>query len=471
MWPFNYFKKKREKEEQKRRRVEENNRWQKIEQERIAREQEKRLEENRKKEEQRKSEIEKRKSFHPFTFISDCHQRYEAGKPVKELQYCGRTVSVIKNTNGCPGYLLEAGVGYIVKLFNDDLGKPNMSDKPMKLIRATDDIAEFRGFPIYAQSPFGWQEVDYSDYGLTVHYKNSEVDRCVLHMYDRGVDLEYRKNKRSQSEENLQEAHSTKKWTTPVSIESLFKKSISFHVERYEQWQQGRCTDSGKIAFDIHLVAENTKISTTIPFASKFNMHEKVSFDYSGSDILADRIQYVNALGTSEDSSRPIVLHIFVKENRIDYIRFAMSYPDRIVEFYGYQIESDISYPSDVTCKLYKNRKNNDYKITFLSSLINVATCDGEICDEEMLVIMAYLQREGLSEADLRRVILNPKSISSSIPDNIELRLQHIRDAVILAMSDGTFTPKEITLCKQIALGMGLKAEIVDVIRQELNNK
>lgn len=171
MWPFGYFKKKREKEEQMRRREEENAHLQKLEQERIVRERERRLEENRKKEEQRKVEIENRNSFYPFTFKSDCHQRYESNIPVQGLQQCGRTVSVINNTNGCPGYRLEAGVGYIVKIYNDDLGKPNMSDKPMKLIRKTNEMAEFRGFPIEAQTPFGWQEIDYSDYGLTIYYK------------------------------------------------------------------------------------------------------------------------------------------------------------------------------------------------------------------------------------------------------------------------------------------------------------
>ena len=104
MWPFGYFKKKREKEEQMRRREEENAHLQKLEQERIVRERERRLEENRKKEEQRKVEIENRNSFYPFTFKSDCHQRYESNIPVQGLQQCGRTVSVISNTNGCPGY-------------------------------------------------------------------------------------------------------------------------------------------------------------------------------------------------------------------------------------------------------------------------------------------------------------------------------------------------------------------------------
>lgn len=73
-------------------------------------------------------------TMEPFVFISDCHQRYENGTEVMGLQQCVRTVRVEKNTNGCRGYKLNAGDGYIVKVFNDDLGKPNMSDKPMRIV-------------------------------------------------------------------------------------------------------------------------------------------------------------------------------------------------------------------------------------------------------------------------------------------------------------------------------------------------
>lgn len=52
-------------------------------------------------------------------------------------------------------------------------------------------MVELRGFPIEARSPFGWQEVDYSDYGFVVYYKNGQVEKCVLHMYDRNIRLEY----------------------------------------------------------------------------------------------------------------------------------------------------------------------------------------------------------------------------------------------------------------------------------------
>lgn len=198
------------KKEQERLRLEEEQRRQKLEQERIARERERRLEENRRKEQERqarlKAEREQAESLQPFTFKSNCHQRYENGTPVKGLQECLRTVSVIKNTNGCPGYRLQPGIGYIVKIYNDDLGKPNMSDKPMKVVRKTDSSVELRGFPIEAQTPFGWQEVDYRDYGLIVYYKNGQVEKCVLHMYDRNVRIEYAKKETSSQKENKAES-------------------------------------------------------------------------------------------------------------------------------------------------------------------------------------------------------------------------------------------------------------------------
>jgi len=62
----------------------------------------------------------------------------------------------------------------------------------MRVVRKTDTSIELRGFPIEAQSPFGWQQIDYSDYGLIVYYENGNISKCVLHMYDRNIFIEYR---------------------------------------------------------------------------------------------------------------------------------------------------------------------------------------------------------------------------------------------------------------------------------------
>jgi len=131
--------------------------------------------------------------FEPFVFKSNSHQRYENGSPVMGLQQCLRTVCIEKNTHGCSGYKLAPGIGYIVKIYNNDLGKPNMSDKPMKIISVGADKVELRGFMIEAQSPFGWQKIDYNVYGLTVYYSGGNVSKCIFHIYDRNIDFEYYK--------------------------------------------------------------------------------------------------------------------------------------------------------------------------------------------------------------------------------------------------------------------------------------
>lgn len=140
-----------------------------------------------------KTKTTEKNEFTPFVFKSTCHQRYENLMPVRGLQQCLRTISVEKNINGCSGYLINPGDGFIVKLFNNDTGQPNMSDKPMRIKSISKELVVLQGYPLKAMSPFGWMNVDYSEYGLDVHYRNGEIEKCVLHMYERDTFIEYRK--------------------------------------------------------------------------------------------------------------------------------------------------------------------------------------------------------------------------------------------------------------------------------------
>lgn len=258
---------------------------------------------------------------------------------------------------------------------------------------------------------------------------------------------------------------------SPVSLESLFKKSFSFHVERYEMWQMGRCISSDSLSFNLHFVADSTKLFVEIPNSSRFNMHDSASFFYAESIVLRDRIQYVNAPGASKDSARPIILHIFVKERRIDYVRFAMSFPDRIVEFYGFEIVSASSTPVDNNSELLNIGQSKNYKLSCLASLFHVAICDGNLSRVEVDALTTFIQREGLSDDDLMSVIDNPRSFPFINPNDVGLQARHLEDAVTIAMVDGEFTPEEYALCQQIAIKLGLKPEYVDLIRRGLNEK
>lgn len=197
MWPFDYFKKKKDKEERERP-LEEDAKSNKHEQRLIVNEQMK------KKENQPELQSEKETitdSIIPFTFHSNQHQRYENQVPVGGLQKCGRTIIVEKNTHGCQGYLLKPGYGYIVNIYNDDLGKPTMTAKPMIVkkvlpgMMGISKIVILQGFPIKAVTPFGYKEVSNQDYGLMVSYENDGSIRvCNLEMYDRNIYIQYSKS-------------------------------------------------------------------------------------------------------------------------------------------------------------------------------------------------------------------------------------------------------------------------------------
>lgn len=231
---FDFIFNNKKKEEQERLERERQAELQRKENERIERERKARLAENRHKEEC-KRERELAESLQPFTFKSNCHQRYENTIPVQGLQECFRTITVVTNTNGCQGYRLQPDIGYIVRIYNDDLDKPNMSDKPMKVVRKTDSFIELRGFPIEAQTPFGWQEVDLSDYGFLVYYKNGEVEKCVLHMYDRNIRIEYMKkeNERTEREREARLAENQQKSNTQSSIDALVNECLHLEANGY----------------------------------------------------------------------------------------------------------------------------------------------------------------------------------------------------------------------------------------------
>lgn len=126
-----------------------------------------------------------------FNFDSNCHQRYESGTAVMGLQKCPRYLKVRRNVSGCPGYKLTPGDGFILTAVNGDTGRPQFAPKPMRVVDADNSKIVLRGYTVIAQTPFGWQEFDLSDYGFTIYMSNGVATKCVLHMYDRNVDLEY----------------------------------------------------------------------------------------------------------------------------------------------------------------------------------------------------------------------------------------------------------------------------------------
>ncbi len=164
------------------------------EQLRLKEEEKRRAEEQRRLAERRKQEEQQRREesfLSNFEFDSTCHQRYENGQSVRGLQVCPRYIKIKKNINGCSGYQLTPGDGYILTATNGDTGQPQFAPKPMRVVKFSDSEILLKGYCVSAQTPFGWQEIDLSDYGFSIILEKKVVKKCILFLYDRNVKLEY----------------------------------------------------------------------------------------------------------------------------------------------------------------------------------------------------------------------------------------------------------------------------------------
>jgi len=119
-----------------------------------------------------------------FVFKSSDHLRYENDRHVSGPHGgAGRAVKVEPNISG--------GEGVTVTLYNLDGNHPvwqnnvQMAPKQMKVIEQTNEKIVLRG---YGHDAMG---ASFADYGLTIKLKNGELENCILHMHDRGVDIEY----------------------------------------------------------------------------------------------------------------------------------------------------------------------------------------------------------------------------------------------------------------------------------------
>jgi hypothetical protein len=135
-----------------------------------------------------------------FIFRSSDHLRYQNGEHVSGPHGgAARAVKIEPNVNGCEGYDVNPGDGYIVTIFNLDGNHPvwqnnvQMAAKPMRIVSQSQDRIELRGFPVLAMAPFGWVDFNGQDFGLSIFYNNNEPVKCILHMFDRLVDIEYLK--------------------------------------------------------------------------------------------------------------------------------------------------------------------------------------------------------------------------------------------------------------------------------------
>lgn len=118
--------------------------------------------------------------------------------------------------------------------------------------------------------------------------------------------------------------------------ERFFNTNFVFVANRYEEWQAGRCISRGPIQTQIVAEVSGKEIHFELDNIGNIKMLTSFDFEMPNREycILHDRIQYIH--DTSDyNPIVPIVCNLFYKGGTMEYVRFAMTNPDRLVEFYG----------------------------------------------------------------------------------------------------------------------------------------
>lgn len=123
-------------------------------------------------------------------------------------------------------------------------------------------------------------------------------------------------------------------------MERFYKKDFTFNSFRYEEYQDGKCISRGAIGTQILAkVYPNPTFGNEIHFRlidkGDLDIVDKFTFFCIDDAALAapDRISY-HAL-SDFNPTIPCVCQLFITNDNLLRVRFAMTNPDRLIEFYG----------------------------------------------------------------------------------------------------------------------------------------
>lgn len=102
-----------------------------------------------------------------------------------------RVIELVRNVDGVAGYRLNPGDGFVLTVYNAMTGQQLLTPKPLRLLHETESYAFLRGYSVDAMTPFGFMEVDLSDYGFSVFLEDGEVLGCIVHRFDTNINYGY----------------------------------------------------------------------------------------------------------------------------------------------------------------------------------------------------------------------------------------------------------------------------------------
>ena len=97
--------------------------------------------------------------------------------------------------------------------------------------------------------------------------------------------------------------------------------------------------------------------------------------------------------------------------------------------------------------------------LSHFASIVNLAAVDGEINNDEELLLKRFARKLDVSQEEYAKVLENPKSFPLSSYNSIERRLERLHDLFKIIFADHEIDDEEIELVKRYAIGLGFSSQ------------
>lgn len=202
----------------------------------------------------------------------------------------------------------------------------------------------------------------------------------------------------------------------------LANKPLRFSANRYEEWMQGQCISQGSSSAVITAEIIGSQIHFRIENADNLRIIKEAYYNLADDSAdLGSRIQYVKS-DIQFNPNDPIVCHLFYEGRALTYIRFAMTSPDRIIEFYGNYESFDGTEKPVFTMGKPRFKTQFTEELTDLyRSLLKGNTINLAIMDHQFAVVAFCLRKycalcainEAPDESIKERIFIDASSIVS----------------------------------------------------------
>lgn len=116
---------------------------------------------------------------------------------------------------------------------------------------------------------------------------------------------------------------------------------------------------------------------------------------------------------------------------------------------------------------------SREQKRSYIQSLYTIACVDGDFAEDEQALLFALAQRMELSAEEFEAAIptgpFTPSDIEIHAPEDLEIRIQWLRNLILMVAADGVLTPTEYQTCMYFAGKLGFPAQIVDDVLNSLS--